>query len=141
MLSATIVKSWTSGGYAGTGRERVRIDATYPVTKDPKTGMISLGSDRFSLAFTDLDNNTVSTIGDYAFSNLDWTDIPGPGAGGTFNLHGRVKIDILSSGKLMRVMFTTGAGISVKDIGYIFALDIPPDTKFSVQPPPPPPTQ
>jgi hypothetical protein len=129
-LLATITKSWVSGGVAGTGRDRVQVDATYPATKDIKTGSISLGSDSFTLTVTDLNTKVSSKIERYLFSNTEWTEIPVPDDADNFDVRGNVKIDVQTSGKMMRVRFHVNTGSHLSDIGYIFLLDIPESTKF-----------
>ncbi|NTF46352.1 hypothetical protein [Rhizobium rhizogenes] len=131
---ATIVKSWTSGGVAGTGRDRVTIEAAYPATKNTKTGAISLGADSFKLTVTDLNTGVSSTINPYLFSNTEWTEIPLPADAGDaekFEVRGNVKIDVQTSGKMMRVRFHVNTASQLSDIGYIFVLDIPENTKFT----------
>ncbi|SCB24887.1 hypothetical protein [Rhizobium hainanense] len=131
---AEVVKSWTSGGIVGTGRDRVTITATYSAVRDKKTRAVSLGADSFSLTITNVDTNAGSTIPRYLFSNTEWTEIPAPGKpkdAEKFHVKGHVKIDVQSSGKMMRVRFHLDTGIQLSDIGYIFVLDIPEDTKFT----------
>lgn len=131
---ATVTKSWTSGGIAGTGRDRVTITATYPAVRDKKTQAVNLGADNFSLTITNLDTKVSSTIHRYLFSNTEWTEIPAPEKpkdADNFHVKGHVKIDVQSSGKMMRVRFHLDTGIQLSDIGYIFVLDIPENTKFA----------
>ncbi|WP_271023659.1 hypothetical protein [Rhizobium sp. RCAM05973] len=132
-LHATITKSWTSGGIAGTDKDRVTITATYPAVQDKKTGAVSLGAKSFALTITNLDTKASSTIQKYLFSNTDWTEIPAPEKpelAEKFHVKGNVKIDVQTSGKMMRVRFHLDTGIHLSDIGYIFVLDIPENTKF-----------
>ena len=125
----TVTKTWISGGYAGTGRDRVRVDAIYAATKDIRTGMTNIGSDSFKLTITDLNSNVSSTIGHYPFSNTDWTQIPVPDAD-DFDVRGNVKIDVQTSGKMMRVQFHVNTASDISDIGYIFVFDVPENTPF-----------
>jgi hypothetical protein len=132
-LHATITKSWTSGGIAGTDKDRVTITATYPAVRDKKTGAVGVGAKSFALTITNLDTKASSTIKKYLFSNTDWTEIPAPEKSelaDKFHVKGNVKIDVQTSGKMMRVRFHLDTGIHLSDIGYIFVLDIPEDTKF-----------
>ncbi len=127
---ATVTKTWISGGYAGTGKDRVQIEATYPATRDIRTGVTNIGSDSFKLTITDLNSNVSSTIDRYPFSNTDWTQIPVPDAD-DFDVRGNVKIDVQTSGKMMRVQFHVNTASDISDIGYIFVLDVPEDTPFA----------
>lgn len=132
-VHATITKSWTSGGIAGTDKDRVTITATYPAVRDKKTGAVGLGAKSFALTITNLDTKASSTIQKYLFSNTDWMEIPAPEKpelAEKFHVKGSVKIDVQTSGKMMRVRFHLDTGIHLSDIGYIFVLDIPENTKF-----------
>ncbi|MGY5777686.1 hypothetical protein [Rhizobium sp. LEGMi135b] len=131
---AEVIKSWTSGGIVGTGRDRVTITATYSAVRDKKTRTVGLGADHFSLTITNVDTKASSTIHRYLFSDTEWTEIPAPEKpkdADNFHVKGHVKIDVQSSGKMMRVRFHLDTGIQLSDIGYIFVLDIPEDTKFT----------
>jgi hypothetical protein len=131
---ATVTKSWTSGGITGTEKDKVSIVATYPAVQDTKTGTVSLGASSFALTVTDLDTNVSSTIDPYAFSNTDWVEIPRPANPQDvekFHVKGNVKIDVQTSGKMMRVQFHLDTTSHLSDIGYIFVLDIPENTRFT----------
>lgn len=133
-LYADITKSYTTGGH--NGKMTTQIVATYTATKDAKTGAESF--DTFDLTFTDVDNKVSSSIPDYAMTNMDWTTIPAPDDAADaekFRPHGQVKIDSQMSGKMMRVNFNMGGDNTPTDIGYVFELNIPSDTKFAPKPP------
>lgn len=130
MAYALITKSWTSGGIAGTGKDRVTIEAAYWAARHIRTGAVNLWSKNFRLKVTDLNTGASSGIDSYPFSNTEWTEIPVPEDAGKFEVRGDVKIDVQTSGKMMRVRLHMNTASHLSDIGYIFVLDIPENTKF-----------
>lgn len=136
-LYGQVIKSWISGGAGGTGARSAMIVARYFVSKDINSGEIAFVGTTFELTFTDIDNETTSTIPNYAFKLSEATSIPGPEDGGAFDLNGTVMVSSRPSGRLLVVDFDMSRNAAVdnsstpRSTGSVFQIDIPNNTKFA----------